>query len=336
MAAKGGKGLDIGTVNLVSAVQKEDGAVVVKKMRNAFIDVPIDNFSKSMLTRLKVPYVIHDKKMYVLGDAAFELANVLNKNTRRPMADGLISPREADALPVMRLLIDSVIGKPSVAHELCYYSVPADPLDSVLNVSYHREIFDGALKSLGFTPRPIIEGHAVVFAELPDEDFTGIGVSCGGGMFNICVAYKSMPALTFSISRGGDWIDNNVASVLAMKPAKASLIKEKGKETGLDLAKPRNREEEAIAIFYRELIKYTLSNIKQRFETAEGMPSFPDPVEIVFAGGTSMIGGFIPVVVEEIKKLEFPIPYKKVRLAEDPFNAVARGALMAALSDAAG
>jgi len=26
----------------------------------------------------------------VLGDHAFELANVLNKNTRRPMADGLI------------------------------------------------------------------------------------------------------------------------------------------------------------------------------------------------------------------------------------------------------
>ena len=33
-------------------------------------------------------------------DHAFELANVLNKNTRRPMADGLISPKEQDALPV--------------------------------------------------------------------------------------------------------------------------------------------------------------------------------------------------------------------------------------------
>jgi hypothetical protein len=330
MAAKLGKGLDIGTVNLVSAVENEKGEVVVKKMRNAFIDVPTDNFSKNMMTRLKVPYVVQGKKMYVLGDAAFELANVLNRNTRRPMADGLISPKESDALPVMRLLIDSILGKPRTANELCFYSIPADPIDSTLNVAYHRDVFEGALKSLGYVPKPILEGHAVVFAELADDDFTGIGISCGGGMFNICVAYKSMPALAFSISRGGDWIDNNVASVLALKPAKASMIKEKG----VDLTKPKNREEEAITIFYRNLVKYTLTNIKQRFETAEGMPSFPDPIEIVFAGGTSMIGGFIAIVEEEIKQLEFPIPYKRVRMAEDPFNAVAKGSLMAALSEA--
>jgi hypothetical protein len=335
MPAKVGKGLDIGTVNLVSAMQDDSGNVVVRKMRNAFIDVPMDNFSKNMLTRLKVPYVVHGKKMYVLGDAAFELANVLNRNTRRPMADGLISPKETDALPVMRLLIDSILDKPRVQNELCYYSIPGDPLDSVSNVMYHRDVFDGALKSLGYTPKPLLEGHAVVFAELAEDDFTGIGISCGGGMFNICVSYKSMPALAFSVSRGGDWIDNNVAHVLAIKPAKASMIKEKGKETGMDIAKPRNREEEAIGIFYRNIIDYVLTNIKQRFETASDMPSFPDPVDIVFAGGTSMVGGFITICQEVIKKLEFPIPYKNVRLAEDPFNAVAKGTLMAALSETA-
>jgi hypothetical protein len=334
MAAKLGKGLDIGTVNLVSAIQNDEGKIIVRKMRNAFIDVPMDNFSKNMLTRLKVPYVVHGKKMFVLGDAAFELANVLNRNTRRPMADGLISPRETDALPIMRLLIDSILDKPRVANELVYYSIPGDPIDSASSVMYHRDVFEGALKSLGYNPKPLLEGHAVVFAELSEEDFTGIGISCGGGMFNICVAYKSMPALAFSISRGGDWIDNNVAHVLAIKPAKASMMKEKGKETGMDISKPRNRDEEAIGIFYRNLINYTMSNIKSRFESAENMPSFPEPIDIVFAGGTSMIGGFIPLVEEELKKLEgFPIPYKAVRLADDPFNAVAKGTLMASLSE---
>ena len=66
-------------------------------------------------------------------------------------------------------------------------------------------------------------GHAVTFAELGEEDFTGIGISCGGGMFNICVAYKSMPALYFSTARSGDWVDKNVANVLGIKPAKAAL-----------------------------------------------------------------------------------------------------------------
>ena len=48
----------------------------------------------------------------------------------------------------------------------------------------------------------------VALAELADDGFTGIGVSCGGGMFNVCVAYKTIPAITFSVARGGDWIDN--------------------------------------------------------------------------------------------------------------------------------
>ena len=37
------------------------------------------------------------------GEAAFELANVFGRETRRPMCDGLISPNEQDALPMMKL-----------------------------------------------------------------------------------------------------------------------------------------------------------------------------------------------------------------------------------------
>ena len=214
-----GKGLDVGTCNLVAAEQNEKGEVELRPKRNVFIDVPIDAYTKNMLTRLNVHYVVQGKKMYVLGDHAFELANVLNRNTRRPMKDGLISPKETDALPVMKLLIGSILGEPRVKDEVAFYSVPGDPIDSDLSVVYHKDLFDAVLRALGYKPSHIIEGHAIVFAELADEDFTGIGISCGGGLFNICVAYKSMPALFFSTSRGGDWIDNNVANVLGVKPA---------------------------------------------------------------------------------------------------------------------
>ncbi|MBI2898659.1 MAG: cell division FtsA domain-containing protein [Planctomycetes bacterium] len=326
-----GKGLDIGTVNLVAAEQNEKGEVVLRLKRNVFMDVPMDVPTKNMLTKLNVPYVVQNKRMYVLGDHAFELANVLNKPTRRPMKDGLISPKEADALGVMKLLISSILGEPRTKGEICYYSVPGDPIDSDMSVIYHKDLFDAVLKQLGYTPHHIVEGHAIVYAELAEEDFSGIGISCGGGMFNICVAYKSMPALFFSTSRGGDWIDNNVATVLGIKPAKASFIKEKG----VDLMKPKTREEDAISIYYRNLINYTLTNIKERFVAAENMPSFPDPIPIVFSGGTSMAGNFIELVRAVFKEMEFPIAVKELRLASDPLNATAKGALTAALLEGA-
>jgi len=98
-------------------------------------------------------------------------------------------------------------------------SVPAESVDASNNIIYHKGLFEGMLRAIGFEPKSLNEGHAVTFAELAEEDFTGIGISCGGGMFNVCVAYKSVPALTFATSRGGDWIDNNVAHAIGMSPA---------------------------------------------------------------------------------------------------------------------
>jgi hypothetical protein len=95
---------------------------------------------------------------------------------------------------------------------------------------------------------------------------------------------------------------------------------------------PKNREEEAIVIYYRNLINYTLINIKQRFESAEGIPTFPDAVDIVCSGGTSKPQGFIDLFAEEFKRIDFPLEVKNIRLASEPLNAVAQGCLVAAMS----
>jgi hypothetical protein len=324
-----GRGMDIGTCNLISAVGHEDGSVTIRSQRNAFIDVEINDFTKKMLTKLNVQWVKQNNRFYVLGDAAFELANIFNREMRRPMAKGMISPNEVDALPIVKMLVSQVIGEPSADKERVYYSVPAQPIDTDMNVIYHKDIFDGLLRRLNYNPKPIEEGHTVIFSDLADEDFTGIGISFGAGMANLCVAYKTVPCLAFSTSRGGDWIDNNAAMVLGWKAARVTAIKEKG----IDLMDPRGREEEAIIIYYRNLINYTLTNIKARFESASSMPTFSDPVSIVCCGGASRAKNFITLFKDELKKLEFPIAIKDVRLAADPLNAVAQGCLIAAQTE---
>ncbi|MBF0217828.1 MAG: hypothetical protein HQL30_12650 [Candidatus Omnitrophica bacterium] len=197
-------------MNLVGAEMDEKGKLKVKLMRHTFLDIDANAFTMNMLKKQKVQYAELGKKVYVLGDSAFELANIMNKTVRRPMQDGVISPNEADALPIFGLLVDAVLGKPREKGEPCYYSIPADPVDATFNVVYHSNVIAGALTNLGYTPKPMNEGHAVVFAELGEKDFTGIGISCGGGMFNICVSYKTIPAISFATSRAGDWIDKNV------------------------------------------------------------------------------------------------------------------------------
>jgi hypothetical protein len=134
--------------------------------------------------------------------------------------------------------------------------------------------------------------------------------------------------MSFATSRGGDWIDANVAAVLGVKKSRATAVK----EGGVDLRAPKNREQQAVAIYYRELIASTLRLIAQRFDSTADRPDFPSPVDMVFAGGTSLVGGFIEVVRDELAKLQFPIPIREVRLAEDPLHAVAKGCLVWAMS----
>jgi hypothetical protein len=322
-----GKGLDIGTANLAAAVQDNDDGITVTVERNAFLDIGSDVYSKNMLTKLKVPYVVHNGKLIVLGESAFELANVFSKETRRPMKDGLISPAEVDAMPMIKLIIQKVLGEPREQGENCYFSVPAESLDVDNNVVYHQGLFEGMLNNLGYTGKAINEAHAVVFSELADQDFTGIGLSFGGGMANACVCYKTIPCLSFSVARGGDWIDMNVANVLGIKKSRATYVKERG----VDIRDPKNREEEAVAIYYRNLISYTLQNIKTRFEAGQDMPMFNDPIDIACAGGTSMVGGFIEVFRDEFAKIDFPIPVGRIFRAEEALQAVAKGCLVAAV-----
>ena len=321
-----GKGLDVGTANLAAAVQNDEGGLTVNVERNAFLDIPSDVYSKNMLSKLKVPYVVNNGKLVVIGEAAFELANVFGRETRRPMADGLVSPSEQDALPMMKMIIQKILGEPQQAGENCYFSVPAESLDVDNNVVYHQGLFESLISKLGYQAHAINEAHAVVFSELADNDFTGIGLSFGGGMANACIAYKSIPCLSFSVARGGDWIDKNVANVLGVPCSKATAIKERG----IDIRDPKNREEEAVAIYYRSLINYVLENIKSRFESGQNMPSFSEPIDIACAGGTSMVGGFIEVFREEFAKIDFPIPIGRIFRSEEALTAVAKGCLVAA------
>jgi hypothetical protein len=163
---------------------------------------------------------------------------------------------------------------------------------------------------------------------MEEEDFTGIGVSCGAGMVNICAAFKSVPVLSFSITRGGDWIDRSAAAVLGVPSTRVTAIKERG----LDIKNPKTREEEAVAIYYRNYIHYFLENMALVFGKSADKPRFKDPVDIVFAGGSSLVPGFLEVVGEEIRTIDFGFTLGRLLKASDPFTSVARGCLFSAVS----
>lgn len=318
--------LDPGTANLVCAWEK-DGKVMVSRLRNVFLEIPNDGFSRRMLATLKVPEFEVGGKLYLAGNEAFELAQTFGKELRRPMQSGVISSGESDALPMITRMIERLLKESgSTKGWKCPYSIPADPVNETFDVTFHRSVIEGILKKNGLEPMPVVEAHAIVLAELADSQFTGIAMSWGGGMVNVCVSYRSVPVIAFSSVRAGDWIDTMAAQACGTVRPRITAAKE-SPDFNLTAENP-TREQAALISYYEAAIQYALENIKKRFISGKDMPQFSEQVSIVLAGGTASAKGFAAVFKKVFDRMEFPIPVKKVYVAEDPLYTVTRGALV--------
>ena len=325
-----GKGVDIGTM-FVKCAMKEGKEIIFRSQRNAFFEVEHTDFTRNILDNSKVKYIIKENKLYVVGDEALQFANMFNKETRRPLSKGVISPTEKEALPMVELLIKSVVGEPNYKGEIVYFSIPGEPLDAEFNIVYHIKMLEGFLKTLGYTPKPIHEGHAVVLSELVEEDFSGIGLSFGGGMVNVCLSFMSVPIFKFSVAKAGDWIDQQVAMAVDETASRVSAIK----ESSLDLGKegPLSKIESALSIYYNHLIEYVIENIKQELNKARRLPRIDKPITIILSGGTSLPKGFSARFKQILDQLKLPVSVGSVRMASQPLRSVAKGALVAASAD---
>ena len=324
-----GVGLDIGTMNIVAA-RRGDKGIEHNRMRDAFISLPPSQMK--MLKLAKTSFVQRGDEVLILGDAAMEMSNVFGMEPRRPLSGGLVSASETDALDVLKLLVESVLGPPQTENEVCYFSVPAAPVDQPeRDVIYHRGVFERIVEECGYDPFPANEAMAIIFSECAAENFTGLTFSFGSGMTNVALAINTVEALSFSVARGGDWIDKHASQAVGSTQARMCALK----EGGIDLMDPKNREEEALVLYYKALIEHALDQVSARFESIRSQFALNKPIPIVVSGGTSRAGSFLEFFnkVWAKKKKRFPIEVSEVRQASDPLNAVALGMLVQSLQE---
>lgn len=314
----------------VVAARKSSSGVETRRVRDAFLELPVD--SKKMLKLANVSYVERADELLILGDAAMDTANIFGREARRPLSAGLVSSSDIDAMEVLGLLIKNVLGEPKVPNEHCYFSVPAAPVDKPgQDVIYHRGVLEKIVRECGYTPTAGNEAMAIVYAETAKEGFSGIGISFGSGMTNIAMSVNTVEGLSFSVGRGGDWIDGGAAKSIGSTASRMCAIKEKG----LDLNAPVGREQEALNFYYKNLIEYSIDQIALQFASVQGKFTLPKPVPIVVSGGTSKAGGFLELFksVFDRKRKRFPIEVSEIRAATDPLNAVANGLLIQAMQE---
>lgn len=329
------KGLDVGTSFIVLAEETAKGKVTYKDFRDAFYVIkPSTPIATKMIEKGltgKTFVKDADGSFIILGKDAIEKAIERNDSAKRPMFKGVVSAKEKDARRILTYILKEVAGAPSEQGEKLVFCVPAQPIDQEdedFDVAYHEDVIVKLLTEVGYAARAINEAEALCYSELENDDYTGVALSWGAGMVNVCVMLNGEPVVKFSTTKSGDWVDRMASVATGETDSVVQAEKEQGDFT---VGQPHdNQVLSAVATYYDRLIDYTTKQLAVAMEGHKSIPKFKDPLPVVVAGGTSKAKGFVDLFAKKLEENDFPLPVKEVRHANDPLHAVARGCLIAA------
>jgi hypothetical protein len=322
-------GLDVGTSRIVAAQGDVQNAEFASEL-NAFVAIPRTSLTASVLESERILHSTQDGVLHINGNQSERFADLMNAELRRPMTHGVLDGKEKESLRVVREIVSSLAG-PYLPGRKAFFSIPAPLLGAEDGITYHESTMKQMLGELGYEARSINEGLAVIYAELASTNYTGIGISCGGGLCNVAMAYLSAPILSFSLPKAGDYIDSRAASVTGERANRIRLVKE---ETFRFTAEPADDTQRVIRVYYDEVIRNLVAGLTEAFSRIRKMPRISRPIPVVLSGGTAQPEGFRERFEAALRaQHDFPLAISEVRLAENPLYSTAKGALIAALAE---
>ena len=91
--------------------------------------------------------------------------------------------------------------------------------------------------------------------------------------------------------------------------------------------------QQVLSVYYDDMIQSLVSSLRNAFLVGRNLPKISKPIPLVLSGGTTMPKGFRDRFEKILKESDFPIPLSEIRMAAEPLNTTAKGALVAALCD---
>ena len=326
-------GLDVGTDQIVLATNI---GTVNPSVQNVFVSIPAEQAVKKALQKLGCQHLCDQDSIHVVGEDAYEFSTILNVPVRRTMKAGTVNASDDTCIRVFRHLLSEVLKKHVTSESSVCFSVPSSvfadtPTPSQVNLQFHENLIRDVLKDRKCICVPIKEGMAVVYSDLQEEGYTGIGISFGAGLVNVVFSYMTMLAFDFSLPLGGDILDERAATLLGVNQ---SRIRE-AKENGFSLRSHGGTLQETLQLVYGDMMSTVVSVIRQCAEKMKLSRRFTRSIPVAIAGGACLPEGFAELFGEVIGKAELPFRISGVRRAGHPLRAVSSGCLKYALESRA-
>ena len=144
----------------------------------------------------------------------------------------------------------------------------------------------------------------MVYGEMAASNYSGVGISCGSGLCNICLAVLSVPVISFSVPKAGDFIDAQAAQVTGERANRLRISKEKAFQLN---GFTSDRVHNALTVYYQEVISNLIGSLRAHIASAQKLPKLEQSVPLVLSGGTAMPKGFLDHFIRILQSEEFPV-----------------------------
>ncbi len=347
--------LDIGS-HRVSSLRFDGERLVARDRRCVFAVLPDTAAHQQLLAQAHVDSAVCDDGLLLLGDAAWDNAELFHVHARSLLTNGALPEHDPVSRQLMATLIEAVLPKASVPGELCALTTPGSGGSRNEAARSDLDFFNRIVRLQGYEPMLVPTPSALTLAELANQGFTGIAVVCGASCCEAAVVHRGVAVCQSRHQYGGDWIDGRIAESLGLMSwdsagdrfvdqLAATRLREARPSGGRGFSigalrrdKQAPSQQLAESSEFADVLRSSLLQILcelmtdfsvQLARTHQGR-DLPQPIAVVCGGGLAMTPGFVATLDEAMGTVEWNLALQPPRVSLGwPFNTT-RGLLIAA------
>ena len=318
------------------ALRRQEDRLIGRQTAAVYVSVPDQPAQRRLLQQADVQFIPCDDALIVLGDAATDVAESLSLPTIPALPSGVLPPSDPLGRQVVAALAESIIPVANHKGEPCAFVAPGgviDPNDPGLN------FVSRILRLLDYEPIVMNPAHALVLAEMGDQQFTGVGLSLGESVSVLAVTHRGRMVACRSLALGSESIDRQIAEQTnrflhdadGNRYLDLNAVRQWKAELNVPLSECHSNEEQRLA----ELVAKQLSIIGHELsrllssEACRGIFS-ESGVTLTTCGGTAKLPGLVELVGRVFRRNEALAAIDHLRICPDECWTVARGCLVAA------
>jgi hypothetical protein len=323
--------LDFGTTEFRS-LRRHSACLTGRKSPAVYVSLPTDATDQNLLKQMRIPVIRSDDSLVVLGAAASDLAKSMRIPCVPLLIDGLVPTNDPLGRQLISTVLDSILPAPGDATPCGLISRSAVDFEQTTDL----QLFAQLLLLKGYTPVLATSASAVVFAELGNDQFTGIVLDWGASGASLGAYRLGETLVESNLVNGGNLIDERIATVRQRfswdreghRYLDTQAIEAWKKSATIRIDHPRSDDEKLLAEIYREQLMIILLRFRAAINASPAAWLYSSPVKMVCSGGCTRVGGFLTLLAGLVQELDLPVSLSEIEIcAPDSFRS-ARGAMI--------